>query len=132
MNVEPYRKQLFVCTGFKKGSEIVKIQERISDRDSWKMWCRKQEEIWDGLLDGSNSGFCSFNAENGSGIIALQEYNDSWEYWEVLIHELTHYVQDLLVKIHADDEGEARAYLHEHLFHVIRRILQGVDPIPRI
>lgn len=62
-------------------------------------------------------------------LLYLKEPKDSWEFWETLIHEITHIVDSLSARHGFADEREARAYLSEHLFHSIRRKLQGIDKI---
>ncbi len=66
----------------------------------------------------------------GSGYYALwlSPYEDTWAYWEVLIHELTHFIDEFSKDKHMEGETEARAYLLEFMFRSIRRKLQGLDP----
>jgi hypothetical protein len=47
--------------------------------------------------------------------------------WEVLMHELHHYVNFLSRHVGLEVEIEAQASLQEYLFRSIRRKLQGID-----
>lgn len=56
----------------------------------------------------------------------LREYEDSWDYWETLIHEISHMLDFVFEDRKMTKETEARAYQHEYLFRQIRRKLQGL------
>lgn len=95
---------------------------------------KENEEDWDELLGKKSNAhaFCSVHTHYGSGLIVLPPYEDTWKFWETVMHELTHYVKFLCENISAEKEQELRAYMHEYLFRKIRRILQGDEPKPRI
>lgn len=68
--------------------------------------------------------------ENGTkgSILRLPKYEDTWTFWETLIHELHHAVQFTLAKGRGmDEEPEGLAYSQEILFRKIRRKLQGIE-----
>lgn len=54
---------------------------------------------------------------------------DSWETWEILIHEITHVVDFYSTRGGFENEPENRAYLMEYLFREIRSKIQGVTKV---
>ncbi len=75
------------------------------------------------LHNGTYGGFCY--CEDGKVMIVLEKYRDDWEYWENLIHEVSHATQFILESITATDEQEFRAYLSTYIFREIRLTLQN-------
>lgn len=120
-----------MCAGFRSYKELIKHQPKGAAK--WYLdWLESHKEAFDKDFKGQCKGACFFDSDHGSSVIILRDYNDSWEYWEVLMHELSHYLDFIGTQVGITDETEARAYLFEHLFHSIRRILQGIDPKPRV
>ena len=86
----------------------------------------KKEEVFEHF---KKSKACVIPDEKGRAIILLEPFEDSWKFWEILIHELHHYTMYFMEWKNMKDEIEALAYLQEFLFHSIRRKLQKVDKI---
>lgn len=121
-----WNKEIFVCTGF-NAKEILKGIKRIGAKDWFLTYAEGQLVTWQKLIDGG----CAFVARepvHGAYVMRLRPYSDSWDFWEVLIHELNHLVDYMAEGQAFEGETEAKAYLIEHLFHEIRRKLQGVVP----
>lgn len=126
-DVIPYRKELLICTGLKSTEEILKTGKELKLSNGFKEFIKGKKEF----IDKSIKENCAFMMVDHrcAGIIRLRDYEDSWEFWETLIHELNHYVHFLCENIGAESELELQAYLQEYLFRSIRRKLQGVDKI---
>lgn len=88
------------------------------------------EDYKSGAKLGPNTlGTFFYEGETRFSELRLQTFEDCWEYWEILIHELHHAVFFLSKERGMEKEMEAQAYLQEYLFHRIRRKLQGLDKI---
>lgn len=61
---------------------------------------------------------------NDVNLVSLGEYEDSWDFWSSVLHEVVHVVQRIEIKKGLQGEDEARAYLTDYLFTNIRRKLQ--------
>ena len=61
-------------------------------------------------------------------MIALDNFEDKWYFFDVLNHEIVHLTQYLLDDRGADDESEFRAYLHQFIFKAIRNELYKKFP----
>lgn len=125
-SVDPYRKDIFVCTGFKDTSEIIKAGKKMKLNKDFIDFIERNREKTDSTIK-DNAAFLAVTPKS-AGIMCLRPYHDTWEFWETLIHELNHYMKFLSENIGMENEIEAQAYLQEHLFHKIRRKLQGTDP----
>lgn len=130
LDIIPYRKEMFVCTGVTSYEELLRKQPKGAAK--WYInWLEENKDSIEKNIKSSATGFVFFNTLKGGAVLFLRDYADTWNYWEVLMHELTHYIDFLGEQIGLDaDHTEARAYLFEYLFHTIRRILQGIDPKP--
>jgi hypothetical protein len=114
--------EMLVCVGLSK-QEII--------RQAKKLKCLKDYIVF--LQDMSAAPGISprawFYYKGGKYCLVLLKYEDTWSFWELLLHELVH-VADVVSEDGAfTDEMEARAYFVEHMFHHIRRKLQGLDPV---
>lgn len=68
-------------------------------------------------------------SRDGRTLLWMPAYEDCWEYWETLIHEINHLIDFVLVeRKRMSPETEAKSYQFEYLFRSIRRKLQGTDP----
>lgn len=126
IDVPPYRKQIFVCTGFTSYKQLRKAQSKRAEK--WYLeWLDTHKENLELQFNGKWTGSVFFNTEHGVAVFTLRGYHDCWDYWECLIHELSHYLDFLGDQVGIAKETEARAYLMEFLFRRIRRKLQGLD-----
>lgn len=66
---------------------------------------------------------------NAVSLVSLSKFEDSWDYWSSVLHEVVHVVQREEIRKGLQKEDEARAYLTEYLFNNIRRKLSGVIKI---
>ena len=60
-------------------------------------------------------------------VIVINEFEDIWKCWEILMHELHHSVYWITKKFAIHDETEAQAYAFDNAFRTIRRKLQKLD-----
>lgn len=124
--VDPYRKEIIVATGHSI-AEIAAYAKKMR-AEKWMLdWLEKNDkELTEQIARGS-LGFLAVE-DHGAALLWLKPYEDTWSYWECLIHELNHYGYLVLdKKLGMDGETEAHAYMQEHLFRSIRRKLQGLD-----
>ena len=119
-----FRHEFVVATGY--------TVDEISE------WAKKQKikgEYLDFLkgieTDAIQSGILTgqLNYDNKLQRMALvtKEFVNEWEYWEIILHEITHATQQITLWNFLQGEHECQAYLTEYLFRNIRRKLQGVD-----
>ena len=92
-------------------------------------WVLKDFSDWEENIKNKNKGLFCWNEMVEGCVLLLRPYQDAWEYWETLMHEIQHIVQYLAKCKGMNDEPEAQAYLFEFLFRSIRRKLQGTDKI---
>ena len=96
-----------------------------------KLICKEEAdyilENIDFTLDDKNSdGFLHYNYEKGYFVLVTKEAVDEWDYWTILLHEITHAAQHLSEKYYFKGEREFEAYMFEYLFKNIRRKISGV------
>jgi hypothetical protein len=60
--------------------------------------------------------------ERARQILVINKWEDNWEKYETLLHEVVHLVQNIKARKQFND-AETEAYLVEHLFRTIRRRL---------
>jgi hypothetical protein len=114
-----FKQEIAVSIGHSK-DEILKLAKK-----------EKFKQEFFGVLDDSNfrtnetEGAVYFDVKtNTVWLLEMKAYEDTWEFWEILLHEIVHIVQRLRRKMWIENEDEAEAYLAEHLFHSIRRKIQ--------
>lgn len=119
ISVRPYQKTLCVAAGCKNMAEI---RRRMGKIDKWFAdWLDERTKLLDGLI-ANETAFCAVHWR-GAGLIHLRPYKNGWDFWDTLMHEVFHYVDDISNQMSFEDEKEAKAYLHEDLFRQIRRRL---------
>ncbi len=121
-----WRKDIFVCTGY-SAKEIIKAIKQQKAKHWMVEYVEKEEKTWQGIID-EGCAFVAREPTHNAFVMRLRPFQDSWEFWETLIHELAHLVDGMAEGQKFEKETEARAYLQEYLFHEIRRKLQGVVP----
>ena len=122
----PYKKDVFVCTGFSE-KEIQRAIKKIGAKKWWLDFVDRSQGTWKELIE-KGCAFVAQEERHGAFLLRLRPFEDTWDYWEVLIHELHHLVHGLAEHLAMEKETEAQAYLQEHLFNKIRRKLLGNEP----
>lgn len=98
----------------KADSHVKRLLEELEDQDLRK-------ELRTGMtLAGRHT--------NVVALIYLPEMSDTWDSWEILMHECHHAVYHISKKSGFEEEIEAQAYLFVHLFHNIRRKIMRAQP----
>jgi len=124
-----YTNQILVLIGCQDKNKLFKYLKKIKTKADFAKWVLQDFDNWKEDIKNKNIGqFCYNNQVEGT-VLVMQHYEDSWEYWEVLMHEIHHVVQYLAEGKGMLKEIEAQAYLFEFLFRSIRRKIQGVDKI---
>lgn len=105
------------------GDEMVAYLKRIKANKGMIEWVRTWKDS-----KPSPTGWVRTESEKGWTVLWLRAYEDTWDYWEVMIHELSH-LMDFVMNDQKSMQGEteARAYQAEYLFRSIRRKIQGLD-----
>lgn len=119
-----WRKDIFVCTGLSAKQMLAKIKTYKPKQWIIDHAVAKQEQ-WKTAID-SGCAFVSCEPTHHAFFVRLREYEDTWEFWETLLHELNHLVDMMGENQNFNDETEAKAYLQEFLFKEIRQKLQGI------
>lgn len=116
-----YKNDTLVCIGMSK-PEIILALKRLGDAH---LVIPMANEFKEKFKDRSrNNGWVFLH--DGKTIMGLKPFEDTWTYWETLLHEVAHLVHNVLGKDRCMmDEDEARAYQQEFLFREIRRKLQN-------
>lgn len=124
-----WRKDIFISSGF-SAKEIVEAIKKEKPYKWFSDWASANEARWNDLIV-AETAFVAMEPDHAAFIVRLRPYEDTWAFWETLIHELNHLVDMMSNKQMFQDETEAKAYLQEYLFHEIRRTLMGVEPKKR-
>lgn len=125
-----YTNEMVVIAGVTDKKEVFRYLKKIKAKPKFSKWLLENFDDWTDCLKNKNKGLFCYNDIIGEGtVLLLRSPDDSWEYWEVLMHEIHHTVQHLAKTKMMFEEVEAQAYLFEFLFHSIRRKLRGVDKI---
>ena len=67
------------------------------------------------------------NDKRSYSVLVIKDFEDAWNCWEILLHELHHGVFWISKKFAIGDETEAQAYTFDRAFRTIRRKLQKLD-----
>ncbi|KKK86895.1 hypothetical protein LCGC14_2758670 [marine sediment metagenome] len=86
----------------------------------------RKKELFEEIMSGKMNGYKLRKDDTDHLFLILPPPKNNWEYWETLLHETAHLVQDLAYMKMLGGETEAQAYLHEHLFRSIRRKIMGL------
>ena len=128
-NIDPYEHELLVLVGMEDKKALFRFLKKIHALPKFAEWLLKDFDSFVKDLREKNKGqFCWSDTAPGH-MLMLRPYQCTWDYWETLIHELHHVVQKVASLKVFLEEKEAQAYLQEHLFHSIRRKLQGIEKI---
>ncbi len=124
-----YTNEILVIVGIKDKKKVFQYLKKIKAKVDFSKWVLTDFDDWKESVGGKHKGLFCWNEKVNGAVLVLRETDDSWEYWEVLMHECHHIVQHLAKTKGMYDEAEAQAYLFEFLFHSLRRKLQGIDKI---
>jgi len=116
---------LIVCDASQEGT--VKWLKKQKVRKNLIDWIKTDKEMFE-ILEKNEAVFY-WNEKVKGNMILLKNYEDRWEFWEALTHEIHHLVFKMSKEKMMSEEMEAQAYLFEFLFHSIRRKLQKIDKI---
>lgn len=118
--------QTLVVVGTKSLEEIKALAKKIKASKAFI-------DDLNSLVEYTDKPFFGRCKGNGSSVLQLPPYEDTWVFWETLMHELHHAVY-LTLDIGRDMRGEveALAYAHESLFRIVRRGLQKVDKLKTV
>lgn len=96
--------------------------KKIRAKKSFTNWIEeiiKDDKEIDTL--GRQLGRAYYHNDTGATILLLKGFSNDWAWFETLLHEIVHLVDDVLGKAKAvTNEYEARAYTTEFLFREIR------------
>lgn len=124
-----YPDQLLVLIGIEDKKKIFAYLKKIKAKVDFSKWVLEDFDNWKESIKEKNMGLFCWNGIVEGTVLVLRPYEDTWEYWECLMHEIHHVVQHLAKTKGMYEELEAQAYLFVFLFRAIRRKLQGKDKI---
>lgn len=131
-SIDPYRQDMLVVVGETLAKTKEWVNKHCSQEEKRKEFCELldiRKECFDNIESGENIGM-TFQGKKGNNkylVLLLNKPQDVWDYWECLLHELSH-ILDWVCQWKML-ETEARAYLHEWLFREIRRKIMGYEKI---
>ena len=129
--INPYRHEMIICVGANVG-DVKKWLKKFGRKEVKADYLKllgENEKLFTKILNGDQLGYALANLKKHDLVLILPRLKDKWEYWESLIHELSHVLDWLCDWKMLNGETEARAYLHEWLFNQIRRKIQGIDKV---
>lgn len=109
-------------------AEILEELKQIKATKEVFDFVRSTKQKFEEYVKG-NSGGVFFNEEGKAILMHFQKWSDTWDFWEVLLHECCHVVQGLEDAKNIIEEVEARAYTTQYLFRKIRRKLSGAESL---
>lgn len=125
ISADPYKRDIFVVTGLKSIEELRNAGKKEKlDNTFFTFIDENKDEITKAYEDN-----CTFLVKDKCmrAVVSLKKFEDTWSFYETLIHELHHYIFALSDFIGMERDMEPQAYLIEELFRKIRRKLQGYD-----
>ena len=131
LDLEIPPQQVLVSIGMNH-KEVVKYISKKTKDESKIQIIRDEKEIYDDLTYGKVHGFVAQDETNGALILGVREFDDNWDYWDILNHEVSHLVDIMLTQKGAGLETEFRAYSHEYIFRKIRQELYRKFPVKEI
>lgn len=121
-DIPPYRHSVLVCAGITAKQAVRFAKKNFKESRVFTEYFEKNKDLFDDVLSGKQLGYAAKH-EDGYLLLILQRPDDTWKYWECLIHELSHILDWIVEMKMLQGETEARGYLHEYLFREIRRTL---------
>jgi hypothetical protein len=120
-----YTDQILVCAGASK-KDVIAFNKKKRAIKPFQEWLKNETSLYQEAE--KNEGIYAQNDDVQGSVLMLRPFEDKWDYWEVLIHELHHAVEFLAKRKAMQEETEAKAYLQGYLFRSIRRKFSGIDP----
>lgn len=124
-----YRNEILVMAGITDKQEVYKYLKKNRVKPDISKWILNDFNEWKEAIEKKQKGLFCWNEECSGTVLFLRSFEDTWDYWEVLMHEAHHIVHQMASAKMMLKEMDAQAYLFEYLFHSIRRKLQGIDKI---
>ena len=124
-----YTTQMLVVVGVTDKQKVFRYLKKVKASVDFSKWMLTDFDDLKESITKKNLGLFCWNYKVEGIVLMLREPVDSWNYWEILMHETHHVVQWFAKQKGMFEEPEGQAYLFEYLFHSIRRKLQGIDPI---
>lgn len=123
-----YTNEMLVLVGVENKKEVFTYLKRIKAKVDFSKWVLEDFDSWkERIEEKKQKGLFCWNDEVEGTVLLLRPFEDTWEYWEVLLHEIHHAVDYLVKNNLMEKEIEAQAYLFEYLFRSIRRKLQRIE-----
>ena len=116
-----------VCVGANHG-EILTFAKKHNYRKELLEYIKENPEDYD-LISSGDKGRFIYNHKIRFLFLVLEHYEDNWDFWENLLHEIHHAVFRFAQIKSFEKETELQARLFEHLFRDIRKKLQGYKPV---
>ena len=117
-----------VCVGANHGEILAFAKKHHFRKDLLEYIKENGLEDFD-LISSNDKGRFIFNSKVRALFLVLEHYEDNWDFWEHLLHEIHHAVFRFAQIKSFQEETELQARLFEHLFREIRRKLQGYKPV---
>lgn len=120
-DTEIFGDELLVCIGLNTQEIFQNIRKKRLGKDKLSKefiaWMEYNKGAWE-----SHEGKDGFTLSNNNFmVLTVYTVEDSWEFWETLMHEIHHVVFMIIKRKNLYTEMEAQAYLFEYLFRSIRR-----------
>lgn len=122
-----YTDEILVIVGEFKKTEVFKYLKKVKAKVDYSKWVLNDYDEWLRVIKEEAKGLFCFNDKVSGTVLMLRKPEDTWEYWEVIMHEVHHIVQKLSKKNKMFEEAEAQAYLFEYLFRQLRRKIMGIE-----
>lgn len=108
-------------------NEVVKAAKKLGAVDLFfKNLKDAKDNYWDDRV-GQDAGFVLIDENHHAFLMYFKDIEDTWGFWEKVLHECVHVVQALERSKALSKEDECRAYTTEYLFRGIRRKLMKLD-----
>src|SRR3990167_10220766 len=105
-----YTDEILVCIGASK-KQILAYCKKEGVKKNFTDWISTDEAIFD-VLKKSKAAYAWNDGVQGT-ILLLKSYEDTWDFWETLLHELHHMVHVFSRRKIMQEEMEGQAYLQE-------------------
>lgn len=116
-----YDQETLVCVGMSPEEILAYAKKHKFNKQTIKNF---ENEI--PKLNKLYQGGCAITCVSGNTTcLILRNYEDTWSYWETLMHECYHLVYHVFGRNLMSTEEEAFAYQLEFMFRSIRRKLQN-------
>jgi len=115
MFVEPFGTGLLLYSGAK----FENIKNHLNKNKKISKWVHAQIESFQ---TPDSKGVVVRNVDTEKAIILfIKQTEKDWDFFETLVHEITHLVENYSRWAHFEEESEFKAYLTESLFRIIRK-----------